>query len=60
MGKEERTITQSLNLVPFNSFHLKAQNPVRKVLADTKKSAISQPRANHLIFMENRLRAIAN
>ncbi|MBD2560129.1 hypothetical protein H6G95_05730 [Nostoc linckia FACHB-391] len=46
--------------MPFNSFHLKAQNPVRKVLADTKKYAMGQPRANHLIFMENRLRAIAN
>ncbi|WP_335001611.1 hypothetical protein [Nostoc sp.] len=44
----------------FNIFQLKAQNPASEILADTKKWAMGQPRANHLMVTENRLRAIAN
>ncbi|MEH2302518.1 MAG: hypothetical protein V7K88_26940 [Nostoc sp.] len=54
MGKEERPTTQPLTLVCFNTFQLKAENPAREVLADTKKYAMGQPRANHLMVMENR------
>ncbi|MEH2275936.1 MAG: hypothetical protein V7K40_14400 [Nostoc sp.] len=53
MGQEERPTTQPLTLVCFNTFQLKAQNPAREVLANTKKHAIGQPRGNHLMVMEN-------
>ncbi|WP_334824372.1 hypothetical protein [Nostoc sp.] len=48
MGKQQRLTTQTLILLCFNTFRLKAQNSAREVLADTKKSAMGYPRANHL------------
>ncbi|MEH2243637.1 hypothetical protein [Nostoc sp.] len=48
MGKEERLTAQPLPLVRFNTFQLKAENPAREVLADIKKYAMGQRRANHL------------
>ncbi|MEH1840207.1 MAG: hypothetical protein V7L20_15935 [Nostoc sp.] len=42
------------------TFQLKAQNLAGEVLADTKKYAMGQPRANHLYGNGEQIRAIAN
>ncbi|MEH2412256.1 hypothetical protein [Nostoc sp.] len=45
MGKQQRLTTQTLILLCFNTFRLKAQNSAREVLADTKnlRWAIHEP-----------------